>query len=121
MWSGRHDERLSGPEARVGCSPPNTWSPLLTCRLGLVKPAVIDSESAAAVLGINFDESMAESDVAPNVVLLCLNRSSDNRVDSDNGHKKQRATGLERFSCCAEERTLLVDSMPQRYRRRKAR
>src|SRR5439155_24380541 len=110
----RHDGRISAPEARVGCYSPNTWSPpLLIYRLGLVKSAVIDSESAAALLGINFDESMAESDVAPNVVLLCLNGSSDNRVDSDNGHKKQCAAGFERFSCCAEERTLVVDPMSQ--------
>ncbi len=43
-------------------------------RLGVVKTPVIDGEPSAAMLGINFDETLAELNIAPGVILLRLNR-----------------------------------------------
>ena len=78
-----------------------------------MKSPVIDRESAPTVLGVDFDEAFAESYVAPSIVLLRLNSSSYNRIDSDNRHKKEDPAGLKRFRSRPEERTLFVDCMPQ--------
>ena len=53
-------------------------------RFGVVKAAVIHRQSAAAVLGIDFDKAVAESNIAPSVILLCLNRRCNHRIDSNN-------------------------------------
>ena len=52
-------------------------------RLGVVKPAVVHGQSTAAMLGINFDEAMAELNIAPGVILLRLNRRRKDRIDSN--------------------------------------
>ena len=49
----------------------------------VVKPAVIDRQSAAAVLGIDFDKAVAELNIAPGVVLLRLNRRCEDGIDSN--------------------------------------
>ena len=81
--------------------------------LGFMNSTIIDRESTTAVLGVDFDEAFVESNLAPGVVLLRLDSGSDNRIDSDHRHKKQDATGFERFPSCPEERTCLIDCMPQ--------
>ena len=48
-----------------------------------MKPAVIHGEPAAAMLGINFDEAVAELNIAPGVILLRLNRRCEDRIDSN--------------------------------------
>src|SRR6266542_5803574 len=87
----------------------------------VVKPAVIDRQSAAAMLGVDFDKAMAELNIAPGVILLCLNRRGDHRIDSNDRYQKQRTPGLERFNSGAEKRTLLVNGVPQSQRRGKDR
>ena len=74
---------------------------------------IIDGESTTAVLGVDFDEAFVESNIPPGVVLLRLDSGSNNRIDSDNRHKKQDATGFERFRSRPEERTFFIDCMPQ--------
>ena len=56
--------------------------------------AVIDGQFAVAVLAVDLDEAVAESEIAPGIVLLCLDGGGDNRIDSDNRYKKQSATGF---------------------------
>src|SRR2546423_7501978 len=56
----------------------------LLLRLGVVKPAVIHGQPTAALLGIDFDEAMAELNIAPGIILLRLNRRRKDRVDSNN-------------------------------------
>ncbi len=75
--------------------------------------AIIDRKPAASMIGVNFDEAFAESNIAPGVILLRLNGRSDNRIDTNNRYKKEDAAGLERFRSYAEERTFLIDCMPQ--------
>ena len=55
----------------------------LVRRFGVVKPAVIHGEPTATMLGINFDEAVAEFDIAPGVILLRLNRRRKDRIDSN--------------------------------------
>ena len=86
-----------------------------------MKAAVIDGEPAATVLGINFDEAVAEFNIAPRVILLCLHRRCDHRIDSNDGYDKQRTAGAERFNSRAEKRARLVDRVPQSQRRGKKR
>jgi len=50
---------------------------------GFMNSAVVYRESAAAVLGVDFDEAFAESNIAPGVVFLRLDSGRDNRIDSD--------------------------------------
>jgi len=78
-----------------------------------VKPTVIDGESAAAVLCINFDETFAETDIAPAVILLCLHGRCDDGIDSHDRYNKERTAGFERFDRLVEKRTLVVDCVPQ--------
>jgi len=75
--------------------------------------AIIDRKPATSMISINFDESFAELDVTPGIILLRLDSGSDNRIDSNNRYKKEDAAGLERFRSYAEERTFLIDCMPQ--------
>ena len=86
-----------------------------------MKAAVIHGEPAAAVLGIDFDKAVAELNIAPGVILLCLNRRRDDGIDSNDRYDEQRAAGFERFNSRAEKRTLLVDHVPQSQRRGKNR
>ena len=62
---------------------------------GLVKAAVIHRELALSRLSVDFDEPFAEPDVAPAVILLCLDRSSYNRINARHRNREQRATGFE--------------------------
>ena len=48
-----------------------------------MKSTVIHGELPAAVLSVDFDEAVAESDIAPAVILLRLNRRCDDRIDSN--------------------------------------
>ena len=50
---------------------------------GVVQAAVVYGKPAAAVLGIDFDETFAETDIAPAVILLCLHGGRNNWIDSD--------------------------------------
>ena len=49
---------------------------------GLVKATVIHRELALSSLSVDFDEPFAEPDVAPAVILLCLDGSSYHRIDA---------------------------------------
>src|SRR5947208_17066103 len=60
---------------------------------------------------------MAELNVAPTVILLCLNGRCDHRIDSNDRYDEQRTACAERFNSGAEKRTLLIDRVPQRQRR----
>jgi hypothetical protein len=48
-----------------------------------MKSAVINGEPTAAMLGIDFDKTVAELNIAPRVILLRLNRRCEDRIDSN--------------------------------------
>src|SRR5262245_34909014 len=48
---------------------------------GLVKTAVIYGELASSRLGIDIDEAFAEANIPPAVIVLCLDGSSNNRIN----------------------------------------
>src|SRR5215468_7048526 len=51
--------------------------------LSIVKAAVVHREPATSMLGIDLGETFAETDIAPAVILLSLNRGGNDRIDSD--------------------------------------
>src|SRR6266480_319694 len=65
----------------------------LVRRFGVVKPAVIHGEPTATMLGINFDEAVAEFDIAPGVILLRLNRRRKDRGIAEHNarHRARKA------------------------------
>ena len=75
--------RLSTANDLVACGDGEIRTLDLLRRLSLVKPAVVYRESALAMVGIDFDKSIAELNIAPGIVLLRLHRCCDHRVDSN--------------------------------------
>ena len=82
------DPAMADAECRVNEKPASTMRecstkkvPLSFHRLGVVKPAVIDRESAVAVVGINLHETLAEPNVAPGVILLSLDWRRNDWID----------------------------------------
>lgn len=53
-------------------------------RFGVMEATIIDGKPAAAVLSVDFDETFAETDIAPAIILLRLHCGRNNRIDSDN-------------------------------------
>src|SRR5207249_2134209 len=96
-------------------------APLQIHRLGLVKAAVIDRELAVAVVGINLDETFAEPNVAPRVILLCLDGSWNDWVDSDNRCDQKGATCLEQLRGGTIKRAVFVDNVSKRQHGRERR
>ena len=47
-----------------------------------MKATVIHRELSVTRLGINIDEAFAEADIAPAVIVLCLDGSSYDRINS---------------------------------------
>ena len=72
-WHSHFDRQVIVTEVALGFDP-----------LSVVNTAVIDRKFAAAVIGIDFDESFAKTNVPPRVVVLCLHSRSNNRIDSNN-------------------------------------
>jgi hypothetical protein len=56
---------------------------MLRHRFGVMKSTVIHGEPTAAMLGVDFDKAVAELNIAPRVILLCLNRRCEDRIDSN--------------------------------------
>src|ERR1044072_4715409 len=48
----------------------------------VMKAPVIHGQSAPAMFGIHFGKTLAETNITPAVVLLCLNGGGNDRVDS---------------------------------------
>src|SRR5206468_5651503 len=81
--------------------------------LSVVKATVIDGEPTAAMLGINFDEAFAETDIAPAIILLGLDGGRYDWIYPDYGDNKEDPAGFERLGPCAKQRTRFIDRMPQ--------
>jgi hypothetical protein len=60
-----------------------------------VKPAVIDSQLPIAGLSIDLNETMAEKDIAPSVILLCLHGRGNNGIGANDGSDEQSALRFE--------------------------
>ena len=86
---------------------------MLRHRFGVVQTTVVDGEPAAAVLGINFDETFAESNIAPSVILLRLYGGRNDWIDSDHRDNKEDPAGFERLGSCTKQRTRFIDRMSQ--------
>ena len=81
-----------------------------------MKSTKIDREFPISWFGINFYEAFTESDVAPGVILLRLDRGWNDGVDSNDGGNKCGATLCQRFCSLAVKGALLIDGVAKSER-----
>jgi hypothetical protein len=81
--------------------------------LGIVKPAVIDREFSAAMVGIDLDNAFPETEISPGVILMSLHRGGNNRVDPNYRSNQSHAATLQRLGRSPKKRTTLVNHMPE--------
>ena len=83
---------------------------------------IIDRESPVAVIGVNINKVLSESDVPPAIILLSLHRGGYHRFHSHHRRYEERTARLERlrrFSIewdCSDLESYVAESRPPETR-----